>query len=57
MLGFLLAEALPSSAQTNNPVPPLREQAEIQQQWLKLRLKRGVPKLMRKHGVAMWLVI
>lgn len=46
-----------ASAQTSNPVPPLREQAEIQQQWLKLRLERVLPKLMRKHGVAMWLVI
>jgi Xaa-Pro aminopeptidase len=35
----------------------LREQAEIQQQWLKARLERVLPPLMRKHGVAMWLVI
>jgi len=39
------------------PLPPLRDQAEIQQQWLKLRLERVLPQLMRKHGVAMWLVI
>ncbi|MEK6324837.1 MAG: M24 family metallopeptidase [Acidobacteriota bacterium] len=45
------------SAQTPKPVPTLREQAEIQQQWLKLRLERVLPKLMRKHGVQMWLVI
>lgn len=38
-------------------LPPLREQAEIQQQWLKLRLERVLPQLMRKHGVQMWLVI
>lgn len=38
-------------------LPPLREQAEIQQQWLRLRLERVLPKLMRKHGVQMWLVI
>ncbi len=44
-------------AQTPRPLPPLREQAEIQQQWLKLRLERVLPKLMRKHGVQMWLVI
>lgn len=36
---------------------PLREQAEVQQEWLKLRLERVLPKLMRKHGVQMWLVI
>lgn len=39
------------------PLPPLREQAEIQKQWLKIRLERVLPQLMRKHGVAMWLVI
>jgi Xaa-Pro aminopeptidase len=44
-------------AQTPKPLPPLREQAETQQQWLKLRLERVLPKLMRRHGVAMWLVI
>lgn len=38
-------------------LPPLREQAAIQQQWLKLRLERVLPPLMRKHGVQMWLVI
>ncbi len=36
---------------------PLREQAKIQQEWLRLRLERVLPSLMRKHGVAMWLVI
>jgi Xaa-Pro aminopeptidase len=44
-------------AQTPKLLPPLREQAETQQQWLKLRLERVLPKLMRRHGVAMWLVI
>lgn len=36
---------------------PLREQAAIEQEWLKLRLERVLPALMRKHGVAMWLII
>jgi Xaa-Pro aminopeptidase len=44
-------------AQSPKPLPGLREQAEIQQGWLKLRLERVLPKLMRKHGVQMWLVI
>jgi len=44
-------------AQTTPKLAPLREQAEIQQQWLKLRLERVLPKLMRKHGVQMWLVV
>jgi Xaa-Pro aminopeptidase len=46
-----------ANAQTPKPVPGLREQAEIQQEWLKLRLERVLPRLMRKHGVQMWLVI
>src|SRR5450755_3722358 len=37
-------------------LPPLREQAEIQQQWLQLRLERNLPKLMRKYGIKMWIV-
>jgi Xaa-Pro aminopeptidase len=40
-----------------SPVPALREQARIRQEWLKLRLERVLPPLMRKHGVAMWLVV
>jgi Xaa-Pro aminopeptidase len=47
----------PVFSQTPKPVPPLREQADTQQQWLKLRLERVLPTLMRRHGVAMWLVI
>ena len=39
------------------PLPQLREQAKTQQEWVKLRLDRVLPRLMRKHGVAMWLVI
>ena len=38
-------------------LPPLREQAKIQQEWLRLRLERVLPALMRKHRVQMWLVI
>jgi Xaa-Pro aminopeptidase len=56
MFAFLLG-VIPVAAQSPKPLPPLREQAQIQQQWLKLRLERHLPKLMRKHGVQMWLVI
>jgi hypothetical protein len=45
------------AAERPAPLPPLRTQAEIQQQWLKLRLERVLPALMRKHGVQMWLVV
>lgn len=42
---------------TPRPLPSLREQAQIQQEWLRLRLERVLPALMRKHHVQMWLVI
>jgi Xaa-Pro aminopeptidase len=51
----LLAAGL--SAQAPKPLPPLREQAEIQQSWLKARLENVLPALMRRHGVRMWLVV
>jgi Xaa-Pro aminopeptidase len=35
----------------------LRDQAKVQQEWLRLRLDRHLPALMRKHGVSMWLII
>jgi hypothetical protein len=43
-------------AQRPAPMPSLREQARIQQEWLKLRLERGLPRLMRQNGIAMWIV-
>ncbi|HSF24188.1 MAG TPA: M24 family metallopeptidase [Blastocatellia bacterium] len=57
LLAGLLAASVPAPAQTPKPLPSMREQAALQQQWLKLRLDRVLPALMRKHGVAMWLVI
>lgn len=54
ILALAAASVLPASPPQ---LPPLRQQAEIQQNWVKLRLERVLPKLMRKHGVAMWLVI
>src|SRR3954462_11559073 len=47
----------PVAAQSVKPLPSLREQASIQQQWLKARMERVLPALMRKHKVQMWLVI
>jgi Xaa-Pro aminopeptidase len=57
---FLAISATSYSQETKAPppkLPTMREQAEIQQQWLKLRLERALPELMRKHDVSMWLVI
>jgi len=47
----------PAAAQNIHPLGALRQQNEIQQQWLQIRLERVLPQLMRRHGVAMWLVI
>ena len=38
------------------PLPTLRGQASIQQEWLKLRMENVLPKLMREHGVKMWII-
>lgn len=56
LLGSVLWAA-PPAAPAPRPLPPLREQAAMQQEWLRLRLERHLPTLMRKHGVSMWLVI
>lgn len=53
---LLLSLSLPVPAQVPK-LPPLREQAGIQQEWLKLRLERNLPALMRKHRVQMWIVV
>ena len=49
------AAAFPAAAQ-ERPLGTLREQAEIRQEWLKLRLERVLPRLLRTHGVDMWIV-
>src|SRR5688572_20944474 len=38
------------------PFGTLREQAAMQQEWLKKRLDTFLPALMRKHGIDMWVV-
>ncbi|MDX2153826.1 MAG: M24 family metallopeptidase [Bryobacteraceae bacterium] len=43
--------------ETPSPLPPLREQARLQQSWLQLRLDRVLPDLMRKHNLQMWVVV
>lgn len=46
-----------AAAEMPPPLPPLRQQDEIRQGWLKARLERVLPTLMRRHGVAMWLLV
>ena len=54
----VLAAAPPRTAATMPPpLPPLRDQDRIRQEWLKTRLEQVLPMLMRKHGVEMWLVV
>ncbi|UCC71088.1 MAG: aminopeptidase P family protein [Gemmatimonadota bacterium] len=51
----LLMIVTAASAQ-ERPLGTLREQAAIQQGWLQLRLERVLPRLMRDHGVDMWII-
>ena len=41
---------------SDRPFGTLREQAAMQQEWLKKRLDTFLPVLMRKHGIDMWVV-
>ena len=63
------APALPAAAQQSarpvtvaetrpaeRPFGTLREQAELQQQWLARRMETVLPALMRAHGVDMWVI-
>jgi hypothetical protein len=57
--GVLLLAPPMLRAQTHHPQRPfgtLREQAAMQQEWLKKRLDIFLPALMRKHGIDLWLV-
>ncbi len=56
-LALLLTAASLTAGTETAPLPPLREQADQEQQWLKFRLERNLPVLMRRHGVGMWLVV
>ena len=54
----MLAVALPAAAQVTpqRPFGTVREQAALQQAWLKQRLDTVLPALMRKHGIDLWVV-
>ena len=51
----LLVVAWPLAAQ-ERPFGTLQEQARTQQEWLRLRLERVLPRLMRANAVDMWIV-
>ena len=44
------------AAAASHRLGTLREQAAMQQQWLRKRLDTFIPPLMRKHGIDMWVV-
>src|SRR5687768_8168785 len=46
----------PPAAAPVRPFGTLREQAAMQQAWLRKRLDTFLPALMRRHGVDMWVV-
>ncbi len=57
LLVALTGFAGPADAQTRTrPFGTLREQAAMQQEWLKKRLDTVLPPLMRKHQIDMWVI-
>ena len=48
---------LHAPAATVETLPPMREQNAIRQAWVTERLEKVVPAALRRHGVAMWLVV
>ena len=50
------ARQAPAAPQVTRPFGTLREQAAMQQRWLRQRLDTFLPALMRKHGIDMWVV-
>jgi hypothetical protein len=55
-LAFALASPVAAQHTPQRPFGTLREQAAMQQAWLKKRLDTFLPALMRHHGVDMWVV-
>jgi len=48
--------ASPAAAQPTRPFGTLRDQAAMQQRWLEQRMTTVLPKLMRTHGIDLWVV-
>src|SRR5256714_11818496 len=51
---LLQAPALPLTASPRRPLGTLREQAAVQQEWLRYRLDSVLPRLMRRYQGALW---
>jgi Xaa-Pro aminopeptidase len=56
LFSLMLALSSTHSQNVPAPLPSLREQAAIQQEWLRTRLDRVLPPLMRENNVQMWIV-
>jgi hypothetical protein len=56
LLPLLLLLCVPAVQAQERPLGTLREQADLQQEWLRIRLERVLPRLMREHGVDMWII-
>ena len=57
LVAALLLLVIPAGVDAQErPLGTLREQAETRQEWLELRLERVLPRLMRAHGVDLWIV-
>ncbi len=55
---FLLPTAGDMLAQNAMPaILPMKDRAELRDQWLDIRLKSVVPELMRRNNVDMWIII
>jgi len=55
----LVLQGAPAPRLTATPARPLgtlREQATLQQEWLRYRLDSVLPRLMRQYGVEMWII-
>ena len=56
LLAALLLQAPPLTGTLARPLGTLREQAALQQEWLRYRLDSVLPRLMRQYGVEMWII-
>ncbi len=57
MAGLMTANAPAQPASSvERPFGTLREQAALQQEWLRKRLDTFLPALMRRHGIDLWVV-
>lgn len=60
LYGFLAAAPVMAQEAMNPDMPeilPLSERAELENAWLEARLDTVVPRLMRREGVDMWMII